>query len=73
MHIGKRIVQLQREKDIQCQELAQRLGILPQQLSRWRRSEDLKFSLVEKVANALGLSIHDFIEREAESGNKSTN
>lgn len=64
MHIGKRIVQLQREKDIQCQELAQKLGILPQQLSRWRRSEDLKFSLVEKVANALGLSIHEFIEYE---------
>ena len=64
MNIGKQIVNIQRDKGIQCQELAQRLGILPQQLSRWRRSEDLKFSLVEKVANALGLSIHEFIEYE---------
>lgn len=64
MHIGNQIVNVQRDKGIQCQELAQRLGILPQQLSRWRRSEDLKFSLVEKVSNALGLSIHEFIEYE---------
>lgn len=64
MNIGKQIVNIQRDKGIQCQELAKSLGIKPQQLSRWRRSEDLKFSLVEKVSNALGLSIHEFIEYE---------
>jgi DNA-binding Xre family transcriptional regulator len=64
MHIGKQIVNIQRDRGIQCQDLAKKLGIVPQQLSRWRRSEDLKFSLVEKVANALGLSIHEFIEYE---------
>jgi transcriptional regulator with XRE-family HTH domain len=61
MHIGNRIRQEQRARDISCVQLADALGVLPQQLSRWRNAEDLKISIVIKIANVFGMTVDEFI------------
>ena len=61
MHIGNRIRQEQRARDISCVHLADKLGVVPQQLSRWRNAEDLKLSVVIKIANVFGMTVDEFI------------
>lgn len=66
MHIGKRIREEQRARDISCVHLADRLDVVPQQLSRWRNAEDLKLSVVIKIANVFGMTVDEFIgQKEA--------
>lgn len=64
MHIGNRIRQEQRARDISCVQLADALDVLPQQLSRWRNAEDLKISIVIKIANVFGMTVDEFIGKE---------
>jgi DNA-binding Xre family transcriptional regulator len=61
MHIGKQIRSVQADNSMKCMDLAERLGVAPQQLSRWRRAEDLKLSIVKQVADVFGLSVDDLI------------
>jgi transcriptional regulator with XRE-family HTH domain len=42
-------------------QLAKSLGVTPQQLSRWRHSEDIKLSVLLNICNALGVTISEFI------------
>lgn len=64
MNIGKRIRQEQSARDISCVQLADALDVLPQQLSRWRNAEDLKLSVVIKLANVFGMTVDEFIGKE---------
>ena len=61
MNIGKRIRDLQIDYDITSLQLAKSLGVTPQQLSRWRHSEDIKLSVLLNICNALGVTISEFI------------
>lgn len=61
MHIGNQIVKVQAKFGMSCVQLADELEVAPQQLSRWRGSEDLKLSIVKRVADVFGLSIDEFM------------
>ena len=61
MNTGKRIRDLQIDHNIPSLQLAKSLGVTPQQLSRWRHSEDIKLSVLLNICNALGVTISEFI------------
>ena len=62
MDFGYKIRELQRINNVPCHELSKRLGVLPQQLSRWRQAEDLKFSTIKKLSEIFGMSVNEFIQ-----------
>lgn len=62
MDFGYKIRELQRINNVPCHELSKRLGVLPQQLSRWRQAEDLKFSTIKKLSEIFGMSVYEFIQ-----------
>ena len=62
MDFGYKIRELQKINDVPCNELSRRLGVLPQQLSRWRRADDLKFSTIKKLSEIFGMSVYEFIQ-----------
>ena len=64
--IGENIKRLQSEHGIKSQELAKRLGVLPQQLSRWRNSDDMKVSVVLKLCDIFGVGIDEIISGDKE-------
>lgn len=61
MHVGNQIIKLQNTFGMPCIKLAESLNVAPQQLSRWRRAEDLKLSIVKQVADVFGLTIDEFV------------
>lgn len=63
MHVGKAIQFFQNQKDLSGIELARRIDITPQQLSRWRGSEDMTVSSVIRVAEGLGVSTSELIQK----------
>jgi transcriptional regulator with XRE-family HTH domain len=68
MNTGKRIRDLQIDYDITSLQLAKSLGVTPQQLSRWRHSEDIKLSVLLNICNALGVTIVNLLDqKKAES------
>lgn len=62
MHAGRAIKKLQDDKGLSGNELADILGVVPQQLSRWRNSEDMKLSTIAKLCEALEIEVSDFID-----------
>lgn len=64
MNIGNRIRQEQSARGVSCVQLADALGVVPQQLSRWRNADDLKLSVVIKLANVFGMTVDEFIGKE---------
>ena len=62
MHAGRAIKKLQDDKGLSGNELADILGVVPQQLSRWRNSEDMKLSTIVKLCEALEIEVSDFID-----------
>lgn len=60
MHVGKTIQRLQRVQGISCLELAKAMKTTPQQLSRWRQSEDVKFSVVIQLSKHLNANLEEF-------------
>jgi len=63
MHVGKAIQFFQNQQELSGIELAGRINITPQQLSRWRGSEDMTVSSVVRVAEGLGISVDKLIEK----------
>lgn len=61
MHAGKTIMRFQKEKGISGGDLSNQLGIAPQQLSRWRKSEDLKLSTIIRLCEVMGVDLDEFI------------
>lgn len=62
MHAGRAIKKFQDDKGLTGNELADILGVVPQQLSRWRNSEDMKLSTISKFCQALGIEVSEFID-----------
>lgn len=63
MHVGKAIQFFQNQKDLSGIELSRRIDITPQQLSRWRGSEDMTLSSVIRVADGLGVDACELIKK----------
>ena len=61
MNAGKAIKQIQTEKGITGDSLSKALGVAPQQLSRWRQSDDLKLSIIVRLCNVMGVEVSEFI------------
>jgi transcriptional regulator with XRE-family HTH domain len=62
MHAGKAIKTLQDRYNYTGTELAEMLEIAPQQLSRWRQSDDIKLSVILNICDVLGIEVSEFID-----------
>ena len=62
MHAGKAIKTLQDRYNYTGTELAEMLDIAPQQLSRWRQSDDIKLSVILNICDVLGIEVSEFID-----------
>lgn len=62
MHAGKAIKTLQDRYHYTGTELAEMLDIAPQQLSRWRQSDDIKLSVILNICDVLGIEVSEFID-----------
>lgn len=67
MIIGERIAKVIFEKNISKKELAQRLNIKPQTLSSVLRSDNINTKTLERIADALEVSICKFFSLEMSS------
>ena len=61
MDFGRRLAQIQLERDLTNRDLGDLLGVYPQQVSRWRQVRDVKLSVAATIASALGMSVDDFV------------
>ena len=62
MNIGKSLRRLQRELRISNRELADHLDVKEPQISKWRKSEDMKASTVVSIANYMGVSVLELLQ-----------
>lgn len=62
MHAGNAIKTLQDRYNYTGTELADMLDIAPQQLSRWRQSDDIKLSVIINICDVLGIEVSEFID-----------
>jgi DNA-binding Xre family transcriptional regulator len=58
---GERLRSLQNQHQISSIMLAERLGITPQQITRWRHSENLKMHTIQQLCEGLGIKVSDFV------------
>lgn len=61
IHLGQKLKAAQTRKGLSGVELSKRLGTTPQQVSRWRNSEDLGLNVVLRMCDALEITILDFL------------
>lgn len=59
-----RLRALQKTKGVSSIELASRLKVKPQQVSRWRKTPNLKIHTIQRVCQALDVSLADFLTVE---------
>ncbi len=59
--IGKRIKEYREEKNMTQQELADRVGVTWEMISRYERNESKPFYKLEEIANALNISIEKLL------------
>lgn len=64
--MGNRIKEVRKEKGITQKELAEKLGVTPQAVSQFEKSDSMKFkhSTLVNIAEALGCSIDDLIDMD---------
>lgn len=60
-NIGKCIRVAQAIKDVKSTELAEGLGVVPQQVVRWRSAKNMRFHQVEAIASFFGMSLDEFV------------
>ena len=67
MTLGKRIGMLRRQKGLKQDELAEKLGISPQAVSKWENDQTCPdISLLPKLAQILGVSVDVLLSGEQE-------
>jgi DNA-binding Xre family transcriptional regulator len=59
---GSRLCELQVDCGISSVELSKRLGVPPQQLVRWRQTENLKIHTIQRICEALSIKVSTFLE-----------
>lgn len=60
-NIGKSLRIAQAMNDVKNIDLAEKFGVKPQQVIRWRNSEDMPIHRVQDFANHFGMSLFDFV------------
>ena len=66
--LGKRIGALRREKGLKQDELAEKLGISPQAVSKWETDQTCPdISLLPRLAKILGVSVDELLSGKQES------
>lgn len=60
-NIGKSIRIAQAINDVKNTDLAEKFGVRPQQVVRWRNNEDMPIHQVQDFANYFGMSLFDFV------------
>ena len=61
MDFGRRLAQIQLERELTNRDLGDLLGVYAQQITRWRQARDVKLSVAARIADALGMSADDFV------------
>ena len=66
--IGKRIAALRREKSMKQDELAEKLGVTPQAVSKWENDQTCPdISLLPPLAEILGVSVDELLSGKKDS------
>ena len=66
--LGKRIAALRREKGLKQDELAEKLGVSPQAVSKWENDQTCPdISLLPSLAKTLGVSVDELLSGKQES------
>lgn len=65
INIGRCIRLAQADKEVSSKELAERLDTHRQTINRYRTSDDLKLSVIDKVAKALDLTLIELLNYDA--------
>ena len=66
--IGKRIAALRREKGLKQDELAEKLGVSPQAVSKWENDQTCPdISLLPLLAKTLGVTVDELLSGKQES------
>tara|TARA_R100001480_G_scaffold104374_2_gene107119 strand:+ start:677 stop:886 length:210 start_codon:yes stop_codon:yes gene_type:complete len=60
-NVGRSLRKVQADKRVTNKTLADKIGVNPVQVARWRSSEDLKLSRVAQLASHFEMSIDDFL------------
>lgn len=60
--VGKCVRVAMATQDMTSVELAKRLDVSPTQVVRWRKSDTLKLSTIELIANELEMSVGEFLK-----------
>jgi DNA-binding Xre family transcriptional regulator len=60
-NVGRSLRKVQADKRVTNKTLADKIGVHPEQVARWRSSEDLKLSRVAQLASHFEMSIDDFL------------
>ena len=59
---GKAIRAAQAGSHTRISDIAKEIGVAPQQVSRWQKSEDIKLSRAVEIAAVFGMSLADFLD-----------
>ena len=59
--IGKCIRVAQAIRDIKSSELAEGLGVVPQQVNRWRNASNIRFHQVQRIAQFFDMTLDEFV------------
>ena len=71
MNIGKRIQELRKKNNLTQEELAERVDVARQTISKWELEETSPdLNQINKIADAFNISIDEFINSNVKSGNK---
>lgn len=67
MTLGKRIAALRHQKELKQDELAEKLGVSPQAVSKWENDQTCPdISLLPKLAQELGVSVDELLTGKSE-------
>ena len=58
---GKAIRAAQASSHTRISDIAKEIGVAPQQVSRWQKSQDIKLSRAVEIAAVFNLSLVDFL------------
>ena len=60
--VGKCLRVAQEMHEVGNKELAAKLGVVPQQVNRWRNMDNMKIQQVQKIAGTFGMTLSEFIK-----------
>jgi len=61
-NVGKCIRMAQEKRDVTTMKMAEDFNVHRQQVQRWRSSEDMRISRIERFAEYFGMNRNEFLE-----------